>query len=208
MRTVRLSHVRPARRRERPASQQDIEKYFDTMHIRDMMNTLMSAMTKQAQQMMHEQIQKQPNLPPGTEARLDKLMDDSIKDLPIDELLKVMIPVYQKHLTKSDVDALTTFYSSPTGQRILREMPAMTTEAMQASSGIMQKMMAKAMQRAQDEIAQLQKTNGRNVQELIPVAIPYMSRTTRLACTQRPWRTPAVSASLPFDARPIPPVIR
>lgn len=143
-----------------PASQQDIERYFDTMHLRDMMNTMMSAMEKQTRQMVHEQMEKQPNLPPDAEARVDKMMDDTYKDLPIDELLKVMIPVYQKHLTKGDVDALTTFYSSPTGQRILKEMPAMTTEAIQASSGIMQKMMAKATQRAQEEIAQLQKSNG------------------------------------------------
>jgi len=143
-----------------PASQQDIERYFDTMHVRDMMNNMMSAMEKQTRQMVHQQMQKQPNLPPDAEARLDKMMDDTFKDLPIDELLKAMIPVYQKHLTKGDVEALTVFYSSPTGQKILKEMPAMTTEAMQASSGIMQRMMAKTMQHAQDEIAQLQKTNG------------------------------------------------
>lgn len=143
-----------------PASQQDIEKYFDTMHIRDLMNTMMSAMEEQTRQMVHQQMQKQPNLPADTEARVDKMMDDTFKDFPIDELLKAMIPVYQKHLTKSDVDALTTFYSSSTGQRILKEMPAMTREAMQASSGIAQRMMAKATQRAQDEIAQLQKANG------------------------------------------------
>lgn len=143
-----------------PASQQDIEKYFATTHVRDMMNNMMSAMEKQTRQMVHEQMQKQPNLPPDTEARLDKMMDDTFKDLPIDALLNVMIPVYQKHLTKGDVDALTVFYSSPTGQKILKEMPAMTTEAMQASSGIMPRMMAKTMQRVQDESAQLQKTNG------------------------------------------------
>jgi len=143
-----------------PASQQDIERYFDTMHVRNMMNNMMSAMEKQTRQMVHQQMQKQPNLPPDAEARLDKMMDDTFKDLPIDELLKAMIPVYQKHLTKGDVDALTVFYSSPTGQKILKEMPAMTTEAMQASSGIMQRMMAKTMQHAQDEIAQLQKANG------------------------------------------------
>ena len=40
-----------------------------------------------------------------------------------------MVPVYQKHLSKSDVEEMIKFYSTPTGQKILREMPAMTAEA-------------------------------------------------------------------------------
>jgi hypothetical protein len=68
--------------------------------------------------------------------------------------------VYQKHLTKGDVDALVTFYSSPTGQKILKDMPAMSAEAMQAASPIIQKMMVKAMDRVQEEVAQAQKASG------------------------------------------------
>ncbi len=45
-----------------------------------------------------------------------------------------MVPVYEKHLTKGEVDALVAFYSDPKGQKILNEMPAMTSEAMQAAS--------------------------------------------------------------------------
>ena len=42
---------------------------------------------------------------------------------------------------------------------MLKEMPAMMSESMQAASGIIQKMMAKTMERVNDEIAQVQKTN-------------------------------------------------
>jgi hypothetical protein len=52
-----------------------------------------------------------------------------------------MIPVYQKHLNKSDVNAMVGFYSTPTGQKILREMPAMTTEGMQAMQPHLRQMM-------------------------------------------------------------------
>jgi len=68
-----------------------------------------------------------------------------------------MIPVYQKHLTKGDVDGLVAFYSSPTGEKMLKEMPAIMSESMQAASGVMQDMMAKMTQRVNDEIAQMQK---------------------------------------------------
>ena len=142
-----------------PASKEDIEKYLDAMHARDMMKSTMDAMTKQMHQITHAQLEKQPNLPPDFQARMDKMMDDTMKDLPVEDLIQAMIPSYQKHLTKGDVDALTAFYSSPTGQKILKEMPAMTADAMRAASGIMQKMTAKMQDRLQSELAQLQKEN-------------------------------------------------
>jgi hypothetical protein len=140
-----------------PASKEDIQRYLDTMHVRDMMTTVMDSMTKSMHQMVHQMVEKQPNLPADFELRVTKMTDDMLKDLPIDELLDAMVPVYEKHLTKGDVDALIAFYSGPTGQKILKEMPAMTSEAMQAASGVTQKMMTKMMERVQTEIAQMQK---------------------------------------------------
>jgi uncharacterized protein len=145
-----------------PASKEDIEKYLDTMHARDLMKSTMDAVAKQMHQMIREQVKKQPNLPADFEARMDKMMDDMFKNFPTDDLLQAMIPAYQKHMTKGDVDSLTAFYSTPTGQKILKEMPAMTAEAMQASSGIIQKMIAQAQERIQTEIAQMQKETEGN----------------------------------------------
>lgn len=145
-----------------PASKQDIEKYLDTMHARDLMKSTLDAVTQQMHQMIHDELRKQPNLPADFEARMDKMMDDMFKNFPTDDLLQAMIPAYQKHLTKGDVDALSAFYATPTGQKILKEMPAMTAEAMQASTGIIQKMMAQAQERVQNEIAQMQKENEGN----------------------------------------------
>jgi hypothetical protein len=142
-----------------PASKADIERYLDATHARDMTKNVMASMTAQMQKMIHEQLAKQPNLPPDAEARIVKTMNDYWKELPVDDIIDAMIPVYQKHLTKGDVDTLTAFYSGPTGQKVLKEMPAIMSESMQASSGILQKMMAKTMQRVDDEIAQVQKAN-------------------------------------------------
>jgi hypothetical protein len=44
-------------------------------------------------------------------------------------------------LTRSDVRALLAFYSSPPGQKILREQPAMIRESMQATGAGQQKKM-------------------------------------------------------------------
>jgi hypothetical protein len=60
-----------------------------------------------------------------------------------------MIPIYQRHFTKTDIDAMSTFYGSPTGQKMMREMPQLTTESMQASYARMQKQMDTITQKAE-----------------------------------------------------------
>jgi hypothetical protein len=90
-----------------------------------------------------------PQISEAELARLDKFTTDTMKGMAIDGMLDDMIPVYQKHLTKGDVDAMGAFYASPTGQKLLREMPPMTAESMQAAGPRIQAMMEKVMDRAE-----------------------------------------------------------
>lgn len=143
-----------------PASRADVQRFLDTMHTRGMMAQMMNVMKSQQRQIIHQQVEKEKNLPPDFEAKMDKMMDDIMDNMPIDDLLQAMIPVYQRHFTKGDIDALVAFYTSPTGQKMVKEMPQITAEAMQASSGIMQKMMAQTTQRIQEQIAQAQKQSA------------------------------------------------
>jgi uncharacterized protein len=143
-----------------PASKADIQRYLDTMHMTDMMKDMMGTMTKQMNQILHDQLSRESNLPPDAEDRLIKSMDDSLSNFPMDDMIQAMIPVYQKYLTKGDVEALVGFYSSPVGQKILAETPAMTADAMKASSGIIQKMMADEMQRIQQQMSQMEQQSG------------------------------------------------
>src|SRR5712692_7837086 len=141
-----------------PASKEDIERYFQVMHLRDTMKQMMDTMTKQMRQMTHAQISKDAaNLPSDFETRMNKMVEDQLKDFPMEEMLQAMIPVYQKHWTKGDVDAMVEFYSSPTGQKILKDMPATMAEAIQSVQPIMQKQMTTMMERVELEVAQLAK---------------------------------------------------
>jgi hypothetical protein len=135
-----------------PASKEDIQKYLEVMHSKDMMAQMAGAMSKPMHQMIHEQyLKNQDKLPPDFEKRLNKVMDDFMATVPWDQMLDNMVPVYQKHLTKGDVDALTAFYSTPTGQKILKELPQITAEAMQNIMPLMQKSMESMNQRLQQE---------------------------------------------------------
>ena len=49
-----------------------------------------------------------------------------------------MIPIYQSHFSELDLNEIVAFYSSPVGQKVLREMPAISAEAMRVSNARLQ----------------------------------------------------------------------
>jgi uncharacterized protein len=130
------------------ASRDDILKLFDVMHVREQMKQVMDQVLKQMKAMSHDQMKKRDSKLTDEEiARVDATSGQFLKDMPIDGMLDDMIPVYQKHLTKTDVDAMIGFYSTPTGQKILGEMPAITGEGMQAMQPRLRKMIDEATAR-------------------------------------------------------------
>ena len=125
-----------------PASKEDIQKLFDVMQIHQQMRQVMDAMTKQQTAMIDETLKKRyPQTSAEKIARADRMIQETMKDMPMDAMLDDMIPIYQRHFSKTDIDAMSTFYASPTGQKMMREMPALTSESMQASYARMQKQM-------------------------------------------------------------------
>lgn len=65
--------------------------------------------------------------------------------------MQAMVPVYQKHFTKGDIDNLVAFYSSPTGEKILREMPSVMADAMQSITPIISQQVETVKRRLQKE---------------------------------------------------------
>lgn len=131
------------------ASSEDMKALFDLMHVREQVAEVMESIARQQRNIVHDNLKRQnPKLTRQDIARLDQFTIDIMKDLPIDDTVEDMIPIYQKHLTKNDVEVMTTFYSSPTGQKLVREMPIMTIESMQAASPRIQTLMDKVMERA------------------------------------------------------------
>ena len=135
---------------ETPATKEDIQKLFATMHIREQMRNIMDLMAKQSKQMAQDTLKKKtPDISQKELDRLDAMMDQTMKGFDIDGMIDDMVPVYQRHLTKTDVAAMAGFYQTPTGQKMLREQPQMTAEAMQAVQPRMEKMMATVMDDAE-----------------------------------------------------------
>jgi uncharacterized protein len=123
-----------------PATKEDIEKYLQAIHSRGMAAKMADATARALRRTMHEQYLKHKDeLPADYESKMAARMDEMFENMPWDEMMQATIPIYQKHFTKGDVDNLIAFYSTPTGEKILREMPSITAEAMQNMMPIISK---------------------------------------------------------------------
>jgi len=132
-----------------PASSEDMKALFGLMHVREQVSQVMESIARQQRKIVHDNLARRtPRLSPKDLARLDQFTIEIMQDLPVDGMIDDMIPIYQKHLNKNDVDVMTAFYSTPTGQKLVREMPAMTVESMQAASPRIQALMDQVMERA------------------------------------------------------------
>jgi hypothetical protein len=142
-----------------PASRDDIIVYLRTMHSHDMMKRMMESQSKSMQQLLHDQLLKdQGALPKDFDEHFKKMMDDLVKGMPVDEITEASIPVYQQHFTKSDIEAMNTFYSSPVGQKVLEELPVVTQEAMQAAMPILSKYLSEWQTRVKREFEDTDKS--------------------------------------------------
>lgn len=110
----------------------------------------MESIARQQRAIILDNLRRQtPHISAQQLIRLDHFTTDIMSELPVEAMIDDMVLVYQRHLTKSDVDAMSAFYSSSVGQKLVREMPAMTIESMQAASPRIQAFMDKVMERAQ-----------------------------------------------------------
>ena len=136
-----------------PATKEDVQKYLEVTHSKEMMTKVMDAMAAPMHQMMHQQYLKDKDkLPPDFEVRMNKIMDEMFKSFPWSEMFDAMVPVYQKHFTKNDINSFVAFYQTPAGQKLLNEMPQITAEAMQAMMPLLQKNMDSMRQRMTEEV--------------------------------------------------------
>jgi hypothetical protein len=137
-------------------SKDDVMRFMDLMHLRAQMEQLLDGMKKGMKAGAEAGFkQKIPDATPEQLAKLDFITEAVFKDFPIDEIIGAMVPIYQKHLTKSDLEAVIAFYSSPVGQKLLKEQPAMMAEGMQAGQDIMMRKLPDIQERLKTKVAQL-----------------------------------------------------
>ena len=147
-----LLAVPALRAQERPATREEVVKLLDVMQTRETQREMLRSMTSQMRALSPNRSRNAPN---EVSTRFDALLDEMMETLPLDEMVEDMIPIYQKHFNSADVSAMITFYSTPVGQKVLREMPAIMTESMVASQPRMQAHMATFAQKLQEAVREM-----------------------------------------------------
>ena len=123
-----------------------------------MVKQIFDVMAKSIRDITHDRIAKEHSaLPPNAEERMNKKTDEMLKNMPIDAMFDVMTSFYQKHWTKGHEDNLVAFYSTPTGKKVLAEMPQTMAESMQAMRPVMLEHIDSMKQNVDQQLAELEK---------------------------------------------------
>jgi uncharacterized protein len=145
---------------EEPASKDDVILYLRTMRSHDMLEKLMKVQMQSMEQLIRDQAKGQGAMPTDYDAHLKRAMDDLIKNMPFDQIIEAMVPAYQKHFTHGDIEAMNAFYSSPVGQKVLEELPAVTQEGMQAAMPLLTKYLKHWQDQMQNELTPGKKSSS------------------------------------------------
>ncbi|HEV2961060.1 MAG TPA: DUF2059 domain-containing protein [Candidatus Angelobacter sp.] len=129
-------------------SREQLLKLFEMLEIRKQMDSMRDTLGKTLEQQFTQMGHGQLNTKQKEEfAKLEgelfgKLMSDDFVAKMTDEL----VPIYQRHFTSSDVEALVAFYSTVAGQKFLHEQSKIMAEYMPKAMENMQGRVQRAME--------------------------------------------------------------
>lgn len=60
----------------------------------------------------------------------DKFWQDFMSQVNGDDIINMIIPIYQKYLSQEDISAINRFYDSPAGKKLIQVQPNIMQESM------------------------------------------------------------------------------
>lgn len=81
----------------------------------------------------------------------DEFWNEFMIEVSADELIELLIPIYDKHYTEEDVAQLIVFYQSPLGKKMVQVMPGISQESMAAGQEWGKKMGEKVVNRLKEK---------------------------------------------------------
>ena len=80
------------------------------------------------EQMLNTFKASQPDVPEEYWSEVKK----EVLNTSLDDLVNLIAPIYQKHLTEADLDDIIEFYKTPAGKKLAEKTPVITQESMAA----------------------------------------------------------------------------
>ena len=132
------------------ASPEKVHEYFEVMGMGKMVKDLIPTITAN---MTNAMKQSNPNMPPDTSEIVGKVVTETLTPL-LPQMQTASEKVYAANLTDEEVTASIAFYKTPVGQSLLKKMPAMMQQSMQAGQAIIAAHIPELQQRMQQELQQ------------------------------------------------------
>ncbi len=60
----------------------------------------------------------------------DEFWNEFAKEIKPDDLVNLIIPVYEKYYTEDDIDQMIAFYKTPVGKKMIEVLPKVSQESM------------------------------------------------------------------------------
>lgn len=143
----------PSQTRIDPTKEADIRQFMEVAGIKTLMSQVLGNMSTSIKPLMAQA------LPAG--AYRDQLVDlffakfQSKADLQ--QVLDLIVPIYDQHLSDDEIKGLIKFYQTPLGQKMVKALPEMTTESQQVCQKWGEKLGRQSMIEVLSEHPDLQK---------------------------------------------------
>ena len=136
-----------------PVKEAAIRKLFEVQGTKTSMEQVISEMSANMKPTLSKM------LPPGEyQDKLIPLFFEKFQSkLKTDDLLDLIVPIYDKHLSKEDIDGLAQFYQTPLGKKMTSVLPQVLVESQTAAMNMGQELGRKAMLEVLAEHPELEK---------------------------------------------------
>ena len=95
--------------------------------IRELINLI--GTPRLAAEMMKSQAADLKKLMPFPPAAQDDFEKEFLASIKVSELVDLVVPIYDRHLSEEDVDGMLAFYRGPVGRRVIKALPQITAES-------------------------------------------------------------------------------
>lgn len=128
------------------AQAQDKTKYEAAVAKMLEVSKTMDAMKQMAPQIIAMVKQQAPDAPQEFWNDLETTMVDMYS-----QIIKAMIPIYEKYLTLQDIEGVIKFYETPVGKKLAESNTKIATESMPIAQQIAMQTMQKLMESAKEK---------------------------------------------------------
>jgi len=162
---------------QQPTKEQ-LAKLFELMRLHQQVQSVLTMTQSMMQQQLSAQIKDRAgklgsSLTADQQAAIakisDKYMQKAFNLFTIDELLDDMAGIYQRHISRSDVDAMIAFYSAPAGQHLLDAQPVILKEYMPV---IMQRVQERSKALTAEEAKEMEEVTGSHMGQMLDAPPP------------------------------------